>query len=122
MIIVMAEYDLDYQVPHPRLPIVQIPYFYDESLFGLRDVTESVVGDVFSEEQDRVEVRMVPFGLHDNTERPLFFTIDVSEDTVHHDLDGLAKQFIVEMKNLIPDLPPFRVWVRRISGSFTETN
>lgn len=91
-------------------------------LLDLRDVSESVAGDVFEEEQSHVEVRVRPYGDHDNNERQLSFTIDVSEDTVHHDLGATAKQFVVEIKDQMAWLPPFWVWARKTPGAFVESN
>lgn len=91
-------------------------------LEDLRIQVESITGDVFEEEQYRVEVRLRQYGEEDQFERPMFFTIDVAEHALHHDPEKLASQFIVEIKEQIPHLPPFRVWVRVIAGSFTDSN
>lgn len=85
----------------------------------LRDVTESVVGQVFANEQSHVEVRLRALTDTDQFETPIFFTIDVAEKELHHDPEELAKQFIVAITEQL-DLPPFRVWVRRIEGAFVE--
>jgi hypothetical protein len=110
MILVTIEYDPDATILRGL------------SLFDLRDLTESVAGDVFEEEQSHVEVRIRPYTEVDQFERALSFTIDVSEDTVHHDLGASAKQFVVEIKDQMTWLPPFWVWTRRVPGSFVESN
>lgn len=93
----------------------------DEDRRDMRERVESIVGDVFEEELVHVEVRMKMLDEDAIYERSLCFTIDVSEDTMHHDPEDLARQFIVEIKDQMPHLPPFWVWVRKVSGSFTES-
>lgn len=87
----------------------------------LRNLVESITGSVFEEEQSHVEVRLRPYGEDDQFERSLFFTIDVIERELHHDPDKLGNQFVVEIQEYLPDLPPFRVWVRVFPGSLTES-
>lgn len=82
---------------------------------------ESIAGDVFEEELHRVEVRLLSLDADlDIYERPVFFTIDVAEQALHHDPDALAGQFIVGVREQFPDLGPFRVWVRVVHGSFKD--
>lgn len=111
MIIVTVEYDKDSDA-------LRGVFYTDE----ITPLCESIAGDVFEEEQSHVEVRVRRYRTNDQHERALSFLIDVSEDTVHHDLDGLARQFVVEIKDQIPNLPPFWVWVRKVPGAFTESN
>lgn len=99
--------------------------FDGNALAEMRDATESIVGLVFAEEQERVDIRIRPFGAFDQFEEPLFITIDVTDHEMHHDPEDLCKQFIVHFGahfDAYFSLPlSIRVWVRRISGSFAET-
>lgn len=127
MIVVTVEYDSSLMTDELwRGTYSSNELFDDIALVEFRDAAESIVGLVFAEEQDRVDIRIRPFGPFDQFEEPLFITIDVTEDELPFArAECLAEQFVVHFGTHIdahlPGHVPFRVWVRRITGSFTET-
>lgn len=96
-----------------------------DTLGELADACEAIVGLVFAEEQDHVDVRVRYFGAHDRYEEPLFITVDVEDEELIHDPQSLAYQFIVHFGTHLDAYTsqhvPFRLWVRRITGSYVES-
>lgn len=120
MIIVHIDFD-----PEERAFVGQRASDMTDALREMRDATESIVGLVFSEQQERVDVRIRPFGAFDQFEEPLFVTIDVDDREMHHAPEDLCKQFMAHFSAhfdaYFSHRIPIRVWVRRITGSFAET-
>lgn len=94
-------------------------------LSELSDNIEAITGLVFSEELDRVDVRVRPFGPYDQYDEPLFITIDVEEEEMHNPPQALADQFGVHLNQVLTAITnkniTFRVWVRRIVGAYHES-
>lgn len=123
MIIVLVEYD-EHFIIHDRLE--NDPTASVLVLTEIRDAIEAITGLTFAEEQSRVDVRLRAFGRFDQYEEPIFITIDVAEDELPQErMQDLSEQFLLHFGThidaLIPGHIPFRLWVRRIPGSFVET-
>lgn len=94
-------------------------------LLDLSGNIEAIVGLVFAEELDHVDVRFRPFGPHDQYDEPLFITIDVEDEEMHNPPQALADQFGVHLNAVLTAFTntniTFRVWVRRIVGAYHES-
>jgi hypothetical protein len=119
----MITITIEYEDVH--VGINEKPTFDDIALRELSESCEAIVGLVFAEELDRVDVRLRPFGPYDQYDEPLFITIDIEEKEMVLNPELTCEQFITHFSTHINaclnDKLPFRVWVRRISGSFAET-
>lgn len=106
----------------------------DWVLQEFRDSVEAIVGLVFQEALDRVDVRIKAFGPYDEYEEPVFITVDFDTQNLPPRLGDLelyegAKRMCQEflahfgthIDAYLPEHIRFRVWVRRINGSFAET-
>lgn len=107
---------------------VRIGYLHglgsDVNLLDVRDRTESIVGGVFEEELDSVDVALECFGPDDDHSTDLFFTVEIAEVDVHHDLRDLTDQLIAQLESYLQESMErpthFRVWVQRIQGQVAE--
>lgn len=72
-----------------------------ERLMTLRDCLEAITGKVFEDEQDKINVRIRPFGEFDEYEDDLFFTFDVLDEHLHHKPSELVNQLAFEIANIL---------------------
>ena len=113
MIRVRVEYD-------PRFFAVR-----ENALIEIRESIEPIVGLVFEEELDHVDVRMRRYDPLDEFSVPMFVTIDIEDDHVRRTSseynDLFRAHFDAHLRGTLEPIP-FRVWIRQVRGSFSDAS
>lgn len=113
-----------------RCVIEYDPRFYDPQPMDFCWLMESIIGLIFAEEMDGVDVRLRTFQDGDESTFPMFITIDGDEhvigsvqdglqslaDVVHAAIEDRCRQFPTGTQ----PLPEFRVWVRTQPGATSD--
>lgn len=107
------------------------PKMYDARQQDFSWLIEAIVGKVFSEEMDNVDVRIHEFQAGDESTFPMFITVDGDEHDIRcygtRDFKALADVFHAAVEDGCrhyptgtKPLPDFRVWVRSQPGGVSD--